>query len=960
MNKKASLVVWSAFLLVSMTIAGDPRWDVPQIQPPSGPLPRLATPVNADGRLDEWSGALSLLIRSESCIAHRNPSHQWRGAADCSAEVLVGWTDEGLCIAANVADDDVHNDRPADSLWQQDCIEIFIDGRSVSRLRKPPYSVGAYQAFVRPPTDANPPLFAVNAAHGAIEKARIGGVRTQTGYAIELVIPWQAFPELTPKEGSIIGLQFAIDDWDSRDGSRTQPLMLSFGGATALFMSPQKLLQMTLVGSLSPRDRSLAGLAATLDAPVMVVSGETVNIRLELSRALPNVASAAFRVRDWMTNDVFETAAALAAVPDDPHSLRACFIAWPVGNAPDGAYVVSCTLLDAQNREVGSSERRILLLRNMAAEARAAIEAAIARIEAADLPALAREEPFRCLQWLSLAAAVESLKRGVETRNYNLIRAARQELACRLAIALDESFPQDAAPVYAAIQLSRIPESQVVVEYPLRKDHPEPAMFHVSFLAGSLPLAGVLVQQFPTAEDALAVLNTSQDWFIENLSAPWSKGGLSGRLETKTVRLQALDMERFDPRREVLVVSIPKKTAVALPLENVSSARAEAAAILPDSDGNVDRFVRRWARQKRVSILPLESAATNACFLIAGNLKNPRAAKLLAPISRSLAATIEEGAPRINIAVGNRLVRAYAPCAEAAETAARLVIAGAPIAPADVENIRAALSRALPPDPARNPIPDLPLFVGDVHSHTFFSDGMPSPIGLVCQAMACGLDFLVISDHNTIAGAQLAVELLASNKVAFPVTVGQEVTTSWAHMNAYPLAKPIPADLPCYEIVKQTHKQGAVIQWNHPGQGSDDAFYKQHGPTAMAGTGFDAWEHMPADQLAWRRKGVLPVLVGSTDTHSGTFNALERTAVVAPTAHGEDLAEAIRRRAVCLVCARELEYAYGVNPGVTDAVRVMIAQPDKWKAIKAERIRGYLANADIPGLLRSSPSAPPQ
>ena len=44
----------------------------------------------------------------------------------------------------------------------------------------------------------------------------------------------------------------------------------------------------------------------------------------------------------------------------------------------------------------------------------------------------------------------------------------------------------------------------------------------------------------------------------------------------------------------------------------------------------------------------------------------------------------------------------------------------------------------------------------DLHSHTYFSDGMLSPEALIARAKERGVSVLAITDHDTIAGVRIA------------------------------------------------------------------------------------------------------------------------------------------------------------------------------------------------------------
>jgi hypothetical protein len=77
-----------------------------------------------------------------------------------------------------------------------------------------------------------------------------------------------------------------------------------------------------------------------------------------------------------------------------------------------------------------------------------------------------------------------------------------------------------------------------------------------------------------------------------------------------------------------------------------------------------------------------------------------------------------------------------------------------------------------------NPTPGW--YAGDFHAHTNFSDGVLSPDELVTQALNEGLDFLVITDHNTI-GALSAF----TTPPPMPVVRGIEITLKIGHFNVF-------------------------------------------------------------------------------------------------------------------------------------------------------------------------------
>jgi hypothetical protein len=306
----------------------------------------------------------------------------------------------------------------------------------------------------------------------------------------------------------------------------------------------------------------------------------------------------------------------------------------------------------------------------------------------------------------------------------------------------------------------------------------------------------------------------------------------------------------------------------------------------------------------------------------------------------------------------NRLITVACPSKPVAERVAALVATGKPVLPSDVDAVRRDLVKLLGPQAPAPISPDERiLFCGDVHMHTFYSDGRPSPVGLALQTMYSYMDFAVLTDHNTIEGARVGQKLLRDYGFGYPFAVGEEITMGWAHLNAYPLRDLIPWTLSPYDTIKAAHVQGAVIQWNHPEAILSD-WAKPLLEKGIDGTGLDAWEHIPANYDAWKEAGVLPVIVGSTDSHDGTFAGhRERTIVLAPTAQGDDIAEAIRSgHAVALAWSRG-RMLYGSDDLIC-RVWTALAEGQALKAAKAERLRNVLGTADLPGLLRASPPRP--
>ena len=100
----------------------------------------------------------------------------------------------------------------------------------------------------------------------------------------------------------------------------------------------------------------------------------------------------------------------------------------------------------------------------------------------------------------------------------------------------------------------------------------------------------------------------------------------------------------------------------------------------------------------------------------------------------------------------------------------------------------------------------------DFHTHTSASpDSLTSPEAFVAACLRSRLDRVVVTDHNTIAGALLAHALAPDL-----VVVGEEIMTSRGEILASWVTEAIPAGLSPGETIKRLRLQGAFISVSHP------------------------------------------------------------------------------------------------------------------------------------------------
>ena len=100
----------------------------------------------------------------------------------------------------------------------------------------------------------------------------------------------------------------------------------------------------------------------------------------------------------------------------------------------------------------------------------------------------------------------------------------------------------------------------------------------------------------------------------------------------------------------------------------------------------------------------------------------------------------------------------------------------------------------------------------EFHCHTNASgDSLTRPQDLVKTARRKGLDRLIVTDHNTIAGARAAQSLDPEL-----VIVGEEILTTRGEILAAFVTEEIPPYLSPVETIKRLRDQGAFISVSHP------------------------------------------------------------------------------------------------------------------------------------------------
>ena len=213
---------------------------------------------------------------------------------------------------------------------------------------------------------------------------------------------------------------------------------------------------------------------------------------------------------------------------------------------------------------------------------------------------------------------------------------------------------------------------------------------------------------------------------------------------------------------------------------------------------------------------------------------------------------------------------------------------------------------------------------GDLHMHTAHSDGscpsrrgarVPCPVFKTLEAAeARGLDFIAVTDHNTISQTD-ALREIAPYFDDLLLIAGREVTTFFGHANVFGPTGPIDFQLgsprapDLAAIQAQAERAGGLFSINHPGLPSGEAcmgcgwtaatdysrvqaIEVENGGALRASGGTDALSGL-AFWEARLNAGDRITAIGGSDNHDATLGAGQASSVGYPTTvvHAAELSQ---------------------------------------------------------------------
>ena len=104
----------------------------------------------------------------------------------------------------------------------------------------------------------------------------------------------------------------------------------------------------------------------------------------------------------------------------------------------------------------------------------------------------------------------------------------------------------------------------------------------------------------------------------------------------------------------------------------------------------------------------------------------------------------------------------------------------------------------------------------DPHIHSCYSgDARSSPKDIVKKAKSIGLDMIAISDHDSVKGSKIAIEL-SQDMDDFLVIPSIEISSNKGHIIGFGVKTAIPKDFSPEETVEMIHDEGGIAIIPHP------------------------------------------------------------------------------------------------------------------------------------------------
>ncbi len=172
---------------------------------------------------------------------------KYRGPEDASGRFQVAWSADGLVLGVEVRDDKFRAGPQGTEMWQGDALELQFDGQLAPDSSDTAASGDDYQIGIGIGKDGDSIRtyrWLPREGEGAVPVAGAGRV-TDSGYLIEVLLPWSALGIAMPQAGASFGFNLSISD---NDGNKArQESVISASPARTTYDNPTEWGTLILV-----------------------------------------------------------------------------------------------------------------------------------------------------------------------------------------------------------------------------------------------------------------------------------------------------------------------------------------------------------------------------------------------------------------------------------------------------------------------------------------------------------------------------------------------------------------------------------------------------------------------------------------------------------------------------------------------------------------------------------------
>ena len=195
---------------------------------PAAAVNKLTQTPTIDGKLNDWPDVKTFPIHLDKAAQLLVgvpfgevgfPRFDWNSVKDLSAHAIVAYDKDNLYIAVRVYDDKLENlwyrGKFPQQAYQGDSIEIFLDART-DKQGEPTFTGDCAHLIIVPPMPDYPArVFRIQKPHGTeLPGMVIESQALDDGYAVEVKIPFDNYPELKVGPGLNIGFDLGVCDND--------------------------------------------------------------------------------------------------------------------------------------------------------------------------------------------------------------------------------------------------------------------------------------------------------------------------------------------------------------------------------------------------------------------------------------------------------------------------------------------------------------------------------------------------------------------------------------------------------------------------------------------------------------------------------------------------------------------------------------------------------------------------